>query len=81
MKSEAPNSNESVKYPHTWRILRMPEVLRLTGLKSKSSVYELEKNRAETGFPQRVSLCGGKRASGWHEQEIVEWIRSRPRIS
>lgn len=52
-------------------ILRLPEVLRRTGL-SRSGVYE-RMTRGE--FPVSVSL--GLRAVGWHESDVSDWINSR----
>jgi prophage regulatory protein len=50
------------------RILRLPEVMRLTSL-SKTTIWELEK---AGNFPQRRQLTG--KAVGWKESEIVAWI-------
>ena len=58
------------------RIIRRKEVLRLVGL-GKTRLHELIR---EGRFPEPVSLTGG-RAVGWWEAEVVEWIRSRPRVS
>ena len=50
------------------RILRLKEVIRLTGL-SKSSIYK----RIEEGtFPRQVRLGG--RAVGWWEHLVQEWL-------
>jgi prophage regulatory protein len=46
------------------RILRLPEVKRVTG-RSRSSIY------ADPEFPRPVPL--GKRSVGWLESEIVDW--------
>jgi len=55
------------------RILRIKEVIALTG-RSHSSIYaDIE----EGTFPQQLKL--GARASGWFEHEILEWCRKRPR--
>ncbi|TVO63488.1 AlpA family phage regulatory protein [Denitromonas ohlonensis] len=56
------------------RILRLPEVLRLTGL-GRSSCYRFI---AQGRFPRQVELGGG-RAVGWIESEILAWILSRRR--
>ena len=56
-------------------IVRMPELLRLTGI-SRSSVHRL---RARGAFPKPVRL--GPRAIGWHRAEVVEWLESRPRAN
>jgi prophage regulatory protein len=53
------------------RILRRPEVQRRTGL-SRSTIYGL---MAEGLFPRPVRL--GKRAVGWPDHVIAEFIQSR----
>ena len=54
-------------------ILRLPEVQTRTGL-SRSSIYEkLSQNPPQ--FPEPISL--GKRAIGFVESEINEWIAER----
>lgn len=50
------------------RIIRLPEVIRLTGL-SRSSIYAFMQKGC---FPQRKKI--GLRAVGWLESEIVKWI-------
>ncbi len=53
------------------RILRLPQVIELTGF-SRSSIYALMK----TGeFPLNIKL--GQRAVGWKEQDITNWINTR----
>lgn len=52
-------------------ILRLPQVLARTGL-SRSMTYEL---MAIGDFPKPRKL--GKRAVGWVEADIVNWINSR----
>ena len=54
------------------RILRRPEVERVTGL-SRTSIYALI---AQGRFPRPVKL--GRQAVGWRESEIAAWIESRP---
>lgn len=55
------------------RILRRPEVERLTGLR-KSTIYHL----MDAGlFPRPIKL--GSRAVGWRKAELREWSDSRPR--
>ena len=54
------------------RFLRLPEVLKVTGL-SKSHTYFLI---ADQRFPKPVNLCDG-RAVGWLESEIDEWVNER----
>ncbi len=53
------------------RFLRLPEVLKRTGL-SRSTIYV---RLAERSFPRPVPLGG--RAVGWIEAEVDEWVRER----
>jgi prophage regulatory protein len=53
------------------RILRLPEVCRLTGFK-RSMIYLLQ---AEKRFPHSVKL--GMRAVGWLEHEVQAWLLGR----
>jgi prophage regulatory protein len=53
------------------RILRLPQVCKMTGLR-RSFLYELQ---AERRFPQGIKL--GSRAVGWLEREIQAWISAR----
>jgi prophage regulatory protein len=53
------------------RILRRPEVEARCGL-SRSTIYVMI---AEGTFPRPVRL--GKRAVGWPESAIAEWLESR----
>lgn len=53
------------------RILRLPEVIELTGF-SRSSIYALMKTG---GFPLNIKL--GQRAVGWKEKDITNWIDTR----
>ena len=53
------------------RILRLPEVKKLTGL-SRSTIYLRMANHE---FPESISLGG--RAVGWLEQDINKWIEER----
>ena len=57
------------------RIMRLPEVLRVTGL-SKSTLYRKKKLNQ---FPDSVEL--GERAVGWYAAVIFAWIESRPPTS
>lgn len=54
------------------RLMRMSEVLTLTGIRSRSTIYELQ---AAGDFPPAVHLTG--KAIGFVESEINSWIRSR----
>ena len=53
------------------RLLRRPEVERLTGL-ACSTIYE---KIAAGDFPRQIKL--GLRAVGWSECDINEWIEAR----
>lgn len=55
----------------TDRILRRPEVERLTGL-SRSTLYDYV---AQGHFPRPVKL--GPRAAGWKESAVNQWIEER----
>jgi len=56
-------------------ILRLPEVIKRTGL-SRSSIY-LRISNGE--FPKTISL--GDRAVGWLESEIDEWLAEKVEAS
>lgn len=57
------------------RLLRLPQVLDLTGL-SRTAVYaEMERG----AFPRQVRLT--ERTSAWREAEIYDWIKSRPTVN
>ena len=53
------------------RILRLPEVMKKTGL-GRTNLYQMTKAGQ---FPQSVSL--GAKAMGWVEEEIDKWIEQR----
>ncbi len=53
------------------RILRRPELERVTGL-PRSTIYE---KIAKGEFPRPISLSG--RSVGWLEGEILDWQRTR----
>jgi len=57
-------------------ILRLPEVKARTGL-SRSTIYL---KVSEQSFPAPVSL-GGKRAVGWIESEIQDWLEQQIKSS
>ena len=52
-------------------ILRLPEVLKITGL-SRSSIYAFCK---ENTFPKPIKIS--QRTSGWLENEISDWISQK----
>jgi prophage regulatory protein len=53
------------------RILRMPQVVAITGL-SRSTVYRLI---GEGSFPRQRALSA--RAVGWLESELQAWLQAR----
>ncbi|MDE1311392.1 AlpA family transcriptional regulator [Vibrio aestuarianus subsp. cardii] len=53
------------------RLIRMSEVLAMTGL-SRSSMY---RSIEEKQFPEQVQLGG--RAVAWVESEVQEWISQK----
>jgi|SRR5579871_149210 len=55
----------------TSKILRLPQVCELIGLK-KTMIYQME---AEARFPKRVKI--GARAVGWLDDEIIAWLADR----
>lgn len=56
----------------TPRMLRLPQVIELTGL-GRDSIYRLG-NAGQFPRPRKIS----ERASAWREDEIQKWIESRP---
>ena len=55
----------------TTKIMKLPDVIKATGL-SRSSIYSFIKQNI---FPQQIHL--GKRAVGWAEGEITDWINQK----
>jgi prophage regulatory protein len=53
------------------RIVRLPELLRLTGL-SRSTIWRMERSRA---FPSHIAI--GSRAVGWSLLDVLAWIEVR----
>ncbi|MYB46043.1 MAG: AlpA family phage regulatory protein [Acidimicrobiia bacterium] len=61
--------------PGGGRVVRLPEVLEITGL-SRTTIWRRER---EGSFPAPFRLGGeGTRAVGWREQDIYDWIDSLP---
>ena len=56
-------------------ILRLPEVMRLTGL-GRSTIYRL---LAAGQFPSPVQLS--VRAVGWRRSAVDNWTAERPQVS
>jgi prophage regulatory protein len=63
-------------YPHgdRIRILRLPQVLDITGL-GKTKIYQLQ---SEGNFPMRVPITDY--SVGWIEQEVLDWLAKRVAI-
>jgi len=58
-----------------YRILRLPEVKKLTGL-SRSTIYL---RISFSQFPKPISLGG--RAVGWIEAEVDAWLQEQVHLS
>ena len=59
------------------KIIRLPEVLDMTG-KSKSSQYAMLNPNSPTydpSFPKSISI--GLRSKGWLEQEVIDWLKRK----
>jgi prophage regulatory protein len=54
--------------------MRLPEVLRVTGL-SRVTIWRLER---EGGFPKKVYLTG--RTIAWRESTVRQWLESRSNV-
>lgn len=53
------------------RLVRLPEVLKMTGL-ARSTIY---KWICEGRFPPPIKIGGG-RCSGWRAREVFQWIEA-----
>ena len=56
------------------RVLRLKDIKEATGL-SRSSIYALRKRVL---FPASVRI--GPKAVGWFEDEVLGYLKSRPRV-
>lgn len=63
--------NRRAQCSHPIRILRLPQVIEMTGL-GRSKLYELQ---AEGSFPMRVKIAS--RSVGWVEAEVQAWLAGR----
>jgi predicted DNA-binding transcriptional regulator AlpA len=57
------------------QILKMPEVIKVTGL-ARSTIYKLI---SENRFPKQIKLTSF--SSGWLQSEIDSWVSERIAIS
>lgn len=64
---------ETPIFPGSGRIIRIREVMSMTGL-SRSSIYAAIKQGT---FPAQLKLS--TRSSGWLESEVIQWRETRPR--
>lgn len=55
------------------RILRLPDVERITGLK-RSTIYALAKD-ATSKFPRQIHIH--RRLTGWSEAAVLTWVQAR----
>ena len=58
----------------TCRLLRLPEVIEITGL-GRDTIYRYIR---QGRFPRQRRIS--ERASGWREDEIGAWVNSRPTV-
>ncbi len=58
------------------KIIRYPEVLKRTGFSSRTTIWQLIKDRQ---FPAPLQLTA--HSVGWLEHDIDHWILSRPSTS
>jgi len=70
-ESTLPTTAVSAAAHERLRVLRLPDVCRVTGL-CRSMVYRLE---AERKFPRRVRIT--MRTVGWLEGEVQAWLAER----
>jgi prophage regulatory protein len=61
--------------PETPPLLRMPTVMRMTGL-ARSTIYQMI---ADQRFPTPVRL--GPRAVAWRRSDLDRWSEARPAVS
>jgi prophage regulatory protein len=67
------NTNPPPTTPSTGRLLRLPGIEALTGLK-KTTIYTHMANKTDP-FPAPVRI--GARAVAWRESDVLKWIAAR----
>lgn len=65
-----PNASAGIKPGE--KFLSLGEVLEKTSFRSKTSIYDMER---DGDFPSRISLFG--RRVAWLESEVEQWMASR----
>lgn len=70
------NTNPPTTNPSPGRLLRLPSIEALTGLK-KSTIYGHMANKDDP-FPAPVRI--GARAVAWRESDVLAWIAARAEI-
>ena len=55
------------------RIMRMPEVIKTTGI-SRPQIYLLI---SKGEFPKQIKLTSGGKIAGWLQSEVMDWVASR----
>ena len=74
-KRAAPAADEPFVHKHPIRILRLAQVLQVTGL-GKTTLYDLQSQGA---FPMRVKIT--EHSVGWVEQDVQSWLERRVALS
>lgn len=69
--------NHKPNHPTSRRIIRMPEVERLTSLK-QARLYELI---SQGLFPRPFKIVPGGRAAGLFEHQVIAWLEQRAAAS
>lgn len=69
-------SKDSPKTPPATRLLRQPQVLEMTGIKSKSTLWRWI---LDGSFPRPIKI--GPRASAWPLETIQVWIAEKQAAS
>jgi prophage regulatory protein len=67
----SPSDVGSPGHSATMRVLRLNEVMKITGLR-KTTIYQLQ---SIGEFPRRVKMTA--QAVGWIEEEVRSWIKTR----
>ena len=60
------------------RIIRLPEVIKRTGIRSHAQIYSMIKN---SEFPKQIKLTENGRSVGWLEEDINNFIEQRVKAS